>query len=215
MVISFTLKDFLEMIATYNKTFWPMQIIVYALGLIALLLAIINTDYSSKFISAILVFFWMWVGMVFEILFFSKLFPLSISTAILIIIEGLLLAWFGIFKKDLTFKFKLDVYGVVGSLIIFYGMIVYPAIEYLLRRGYPQLLLVGLTPCPTVIFTLGMLLWSEKLPKYIVVIPFIYSLSGVIPISIGIAEDIGLVVTGFIVFILIQYRDYIKRKASR
>jgi len=213
MFITFTIKEFLEMLASYNTTFWPMQLVAYALGVVALIFAIRSTSYSSKIISGILTFFWLWVGVVFNWIYFSKIFPMSVGSTILFVIEGIILAATGVFKKNLSFSAKANLYGVVGGLFMLYGMVGYPAIEYLLGRGYPQLLPFGLAPCPTTVFTLGMLLWSERLPKYIVAIPFLYSLSGIIPICMGILEDIGLVVIGLIVTIMILYRDRIKKIA--
>ncbi|NPV06847.1 MAG: hypothetical protein HPY83_02650 [Anaerolineae bacterium] len=64
-------------------------------------------------------------------------------------------------------------------------------------RGYLRPLPFGLVPCPLTAFTQGLLLWSEKgLPRYILVMPVLYSLSGVIPVSLGIVEDVGLVLVG-------------------
>ena len=93
-------------------------------------------------------------------------------------------------------------------------MVGYPAIEYILGRGYPRLLLTGLAPCPTAIFTLGMLLWSAgTLPKSVLVIPCLYALSGIVPISFGIVEDIGLVIAGLVTAFMILRSDRSMKKA--
>jgi len=211
MHVPFTLDEFLDMLTGYNTAFWPLQIVVYSIAVIALIFIFIKSSYSGKFVSGVLAFFWLWIGIIFNFIYFSRLYPLANVFAILFVIEGIILAVAGVFKKDLSFTFKVDIYGVTGGLIIFYSLIGYPAIEYLQGRGYPQLLSFGLVPCPTAIFTLGLLLWSErKLPKYILIIPFLYSLSGIIPILLGIVEDIGLVIAGLSAAILIQYRDRMK-----
>lgn len=64
----------------------------------------------------------------------------------------------------------------------------------------------GVTPCPTTIFTFGLLLWTaSRVPLYIIVIPFIWSLIGVsAAINLGIIEDYGLVVAGVAGSILIS-----------
>jgi|WetSurSiteA1Bulk_404760.scaffolds.fasta_scaffold00408_10 hypothetical protein len=211
MFIAFTFEEFLDMMASYNATLWPMQLFLYALAIVALFFAIIKTNYSSKVVSGILAFLWLWIGIIFNFIYFSKLSPMANVFAILFVIEGLIFIMAGIIRKDLSFRVKADLYGVAGGLFIFYGVIAYPAIEYLYGRGYPQLLSFGLVPCPTTIFTLGILLWSvRRIPKYILIIPFLYSLSGVIPVYLGVVEDIGLIIAGISTTILILYRDRMK-----
>ncbi len=211
MFIPFTFEEFLDMITSYNTTLWPMQLIVYALAIIALFFVIFKTRYASKVLAGVLAFFWLWNGIIFNFLYFSKLFPLANIFAILFVIQGFIFTMEGVFKKGLSFSIKANTFGVTGGLFILYGIIGYPAIEYLVGRGYPQLLSFGLVPCPTTIFTLGILLWTDrKLPKYILIIPFLYSLSGVVPIYLGVIEDIGLVLAGLSTAILILYRDRMK-----
>ncbi|MCU0579417.1 MAG: DUF6064 family protein, partial [Desulfobacterota bacterium] len=53
-------------------------------------------------------------------------------------------------------------------------------------------------PCPTTIFTFGILLFtSGRLPKTVLAIPFIWSIIGfTAALTLGILEDIGLLVAG-------------------
>jgi hypothetical protein len=207
-----TLDQFLQMIADYNNAFWPLQFATYALGIVALLFAIWKSKYSSKVVTGILAFFWLWVGIIFNWLYFSKLFPLAISFAVLFAIQGILLVAVGIFREDLSFRVKPDLYGIIGGILILYGMVGYPLIEYLLGRGYPSLLSFGMVPCPTTVFTLGLLLWTDKKPpKYILIIPFLYTLSGPLPVYLGIVEDVGMIVLGIAATILLLYRDRSKK----
>jgi hypothetical protein len=133
--------------------------------------------------------------------------------AVLFVLEGILLITTGILGKGLRFKVKPDAYGLLGGLLILYGMAGYPLIEILLGRGYPRLLPFGLVPCPTTTFTLGLFFWSERrLPKYLLIIPFLYSLGDIIPASLGIVEDFVLVAAGMVTVILILYRDRAYRR---
>ena len=207
-MITFTLQEFLEMIAGYNTAFWPLQLAFYALAVVAIVLVLRSTDRGSQIVTAILAVFWLWVGVVFNGLRFSRLMPAAVAFGVLFVIEGILLAVTGVIRGDLSFGVKRDVYGVVGGLMLLYAMVGYPALEILLGRGYPQLLLVGFVPCPTAVFTLGLLMWTDRpVPKTVLVIPVLYALSGVIPASIGVVEDVGLVALGLAAGLLILYRD--------
>jgi hypothetical protein len=213
MLPTFTLAQFLEMMARYNMTFWPLQIVAYGLGIVAVLLAIRTTKHSSRIIAAILALFWLWGGIVFNLVYFSSLYPMAIAFAVLFVIEAGILIYAGLLKGTLSFTVKADVYGAVGALLVLYSMAGYPAIEYLLGRGYPSLLPFGLVPCPMTVFTLGILLWSNKRPPwYVLAVPILYSLSGIIPIWKGIVEDIGLVVAGLATIVMISYWDRAKKE---
>jgi hypothetical protein len=213
MSLPITFKQFLELIANYNQAVWPMQIVAYILGIAALFFAFKETKYSSRIISAILAFFWLWVGIAFSLMYVSKIWKLNIVTGILFIIQAILFLIVGVFKPNIPFRFRPDVYGVIGIIFIAYAIIGYPIIEYFLGRSYSQFLYIGIVPCPTTVFTFGLLLWmAKKLPKYILIIPFIISLDGILAIPLGVYEDIGMVIAGLLGTFMIIYRDKTRKK---
>jgi len=212
MSIPFALEQFLELIRNYNLAIWPMQVIAYLLGIAALFLALKKTKYSSRIIAAILAFFWLWVGILCNLMYFSQIWKVFIVFGILFIIQGILFLIAGVFKSNVSFRFRLDAYSNTGSLFIIYAIAGYPILGYFFGRIYPQSLSFGLVPCPTTVFTFGMLLWADKkLPKYILIIPLIFSLSGFLAIPLGIFEDIGLIIAGLLGTFMIIYRDRKRR----
>jgi len=73
----------------------------------------------------------------------------------------------------------------------------------------------GMAPCPMTVFTLGILLWSSKKPKwYVLVIPVLYSLSGLVPVSRDIVEDYGLFISGLITIFLVLYWERTKKNGA-
>ncbi|MBE0675670.1 MAG: hypothetical protein IH591_13495, partial [Bacteroidales bacterium] len=103
-----------------------------------------------------------------------------------------------------------DLFGLIGAILVIYALIGYPLIANFTGRGYPHLLLTGMMPCPTAIFTMGLLLWTEKpIPKIVPVIPVIYALTGFVPVKLGVVEDIGLIVAGIVTGLLLAYRERI------
>ena len=210
MSVPFTFEEFLEMLERFNNDWWPLHLIMYALAIAAIYFAIRKTSYSGKIVTAILAFFWIWVGTVFNMLYFSKLYQMAYLFVVLYILEGIILAWVGIFRKNLTFSVRADLFGLTGGIMIIYALIGYPLVGYATGRGFLHLLYSGMMPCPTAIFTLGILLWSDKpMPKIVPVIPVIYALSGFVPAKLGVVEDVGLVVAGVVTAILLVYRDII------
>jgi hypothetical protein len=79
---------------------------------------------------------------------------------------------------------------------------------YLFGHVYPKSPTFGL-PCPTTIFTFGLLLWTKtKFPKAVLVIPFLWSLIGFsAALTMGIHEDIGLLVAGVLGTVLLLLRE--------
>jgi hypothetical protein len=79
---------------------------------------------------------------------------------------------------------------------------------YYLGHIYPKFFAVGLVPCPTTIFTIGVfLMMNTKIPIKYVAIPFVISLGGFLAAYNGIYEDIGLIILGVWGIILIIKRN--------
>jgi hypothetical protein len=197
----------LEIFENYNQDIWPMQIIAYLLGFGALYFTIIPAKFSNQIISGILAFLWLWTGILFFEFYFGPVYKPAYVFGGLFIIQGLLFL-LSILRKQLHYGFRINIYSVVGILFIVYAMIGYPVIGYFLDHVYPQSPAFGLTPCPLTIFTLGMILLTiKKVPKYLLIITLLWAISGIMPVSIGILEDIGLISAGIIGTIMILVRD--------
>src|SRR6185503_17117127 len=89
-------------------------------------------------------------------------------------------------------------------------MLVYPLIGIAIGHVYPRQPMFGVAPCPTTIFTFGLLvLTATRVPKHLLVIPFIWSVTSGIsaPLNYGVYEDLGLVVAGIVGTGLLIWRD--------
>ncbi len=202
-----TLEQMLDIFEVYNLAIWPMQVVAYLLGIVAVYLAIKTTPNSSKIILAILTFLWLWIGIVFCILYWGPAYKPAYGFAVLLIIQGVLF-FPNILQPRISFHFETNVYSVMGILFIAYAMLGYPLVGHLLDHNYPQMLPFGLVPCPTTVFTFGLLLLTDKkVPKSLLVIPFLLSLSAFVPVSLGIWEDFGLIISGFLGTAMILFRD--------
>jgi hypothetical protein len=207
MNLTLTLAQLLATFEKYNLAIWPMQVVAYVLGMMALFFAIKLSRYSSRIISGILCFLWLWTGIVFFPLYFGPVYTPAYGFGLLFIIQGLAFL-LSVLKPRLSFGFKGDVYSIVGLLFIAYAMIGYPVVGYFLGHIYPQSPPFGLTPCPGTVFTFGLfLLTDKKVPRLFLVIPLLWALGGVLPVSVGILEDIGLIISGVLGTAMILYRD--------
>ncbi len=214
LFVSDILEELYGTFQTYNLAIWPMVIVTYLLGIIAVILALKQSKYSSKAISSILTFFWLWVGVVFCILFFGPTTAVMLGQTIpafwyifgvFFIIQSILFFIYGVARSTLSFKFDGSLYSVVGTIMIVYAMIIYPIIGFLTGHDYPAYPIFGVAPCPVMIFTFGLLLWTNrKVSLLIPTIPFIISLIGVVAaFEYEIWADVGLFITGIIGFYMI------------
>ncbi len=195
----FTIGQFLEVFAAYNRAVFPMQVILVSAALLAIFLAVKASKSSSKFISTILAFLWLWMGAAYHLSFFSSINPVAVLFGAFFIFEAVILFYTGVLKDELSFRFRFDTSGVLGILLILYALVVYPLLGIVFGHVYPQSPTFGL-PCPTTIFTFGLLMWTDKkVPWYILPIPFLWSLIGIAAaLSLGIWEDIALPLAGII-----------------
>ena len=210
--MNFTFSEFLDMMARYNNHYWLMLPINYSLCISAILFSLRKTTYSSRIVTSVLAVFWLWTGVIFNGLVFSEISSRAVIFAAVFVVESMLLVFYGFYKSELIFRVRADLIGAVGWTSILYGLLGYPLIASLLGRGYPQSLVVGLAPCPTVVFTLGILFWSERrLTKAILAIPLFYALAGGAMVSSkGVVEDLGMIIIAMAMIGVVIYRDRIQ-----
>lgn len=204
----FTTEQFLAIFTNYNVAVFPMQIIFYFIAFWIIYLVFKPNAKSDKIISVVLAFFWFWMGIVYQIIFFTEINKLAYVFGGLFIFQGLLFIVFGIFQNKFSFQFKNNIYGITGMTLIAFSLIIYPILGCCFGHTYPNSPTFGL-PCPTTIFTFGMLLMNQKkFPILILIIPFIWSVIGYTAVfQFGILEDSSLLMTSLIAFALLLYRN--------
>ncbi|MEW6408197.1 MAG: DUF6064 family protein [Patescibacteria group bacterium] len=207
MALPFTIDQFLFVFEQYNLSVFPMQIIILLLAIASVFLVFKQVKNNNKIITGILAFFWLWIGIAYHLIFFTSINKASYLFGALFIIQGILFLFVG-FKDKLSFKFRKDAYGITGSIFVLYAIIIYPILNYVFGHWWPSNPTFGL-PCPTTIFTFGLLLWTnKKVPKYILIIPLIWALIGMsAAINLGVWEDLGLIFAGILGVILLWVRD--------
>lgn len=208
-MLPFTVDQFLEVFEQYNLAIWPMQIVAYMLGVAVLVLAARKPRYADQAISLVLAGFWGWMGVVYQIMYFSAINRAALGFGALFIAQMLVWVYFGVVRARLSFRLSANPYALVGGVLIAYAMLIYPALGTLLGHGYPRSPGFGVAPCPTTIFTFGLLLCtSARVPKTALIIPALWSLIGfTAALTLGVREDIGLLVAGVLSVALLVWRD--------
>ena len=205
----FTAEQFFEVFTKYNQTVFPLQFLLIWAAAAAVLLAIKQKTVSDEIISGILAFLWFWAGIVYHLIFFTRINSGAYLFGLMFIAQGALFIYEGIVKKQLSFRLKPDADGIWGTIFVTYALVVYPVIGFALGHVFPSSPTFGL-PCPTTIFTLGVLMWTDrKMPLYLLIIPLLWAIIGsTAAVRFGITEDFGLIVTAAITAFFIFRRSF-------
>ena len=208
-MIAFTPEVYFALFEHYNLAIWPAQLIAYALGVLALVLAFSKSPLSSRIIGGVVVLFWLWNGLVYHALYFAQINFMAPVFAAFFVIEALLLAWFFVLRGDVELRVDRDLASWTGIALMIFAMAIFPLLGALAGHGWPQAAVFGVAPSPTLIYTLGILLLAQpRMPVLPAVIPILWAL---ISWLLGIAEDISLPVAGIVTLVLFIRKN---RRAS-
>lgn len=204
----FALEQFLNVFKNYNLSVFPMQWLFYFFGFAVVYFVLKPILKSDKIICLLLAFFWLWMGIIYHIIFFTAINKAAYLFGGLFIIQGFLFVVIGVFQKKISFSFQKDKYGITGITLIIFALIIYLVVGYLFGHVYPYSPTFGL-PCPTTIFTFGVLLLNQKkCPFAIFIIPFIWSFIGFMAaFQFDFLEDTALIVASLATVSLLIYRN--------
>lgn len=204
-MLPFSADQFFEVFRVYNDAVWPAQVFLVGLALVALWFVARPSRCSDPCIAAILGVFWLWQGLVYHLIFFTTINPMAHAFAALSSFGGLTFFWFGVFKRKLRFEVSRDAWGLSGLALVVFGLLVYPAWSVLAGHRYPAFPTFGL-PCPTTIFTLGMLAFlAPPYPRLPLVAPVVWCLVGAFAaFLLGVPQDVALLLAAGLGLALIR-----------
>jgi hypothetical protein len=193
MALPFTTHQFFALFESYNETVWPAQIVLVVLAVAMLALLRRPGALANRTVAAGLALLWLWVGLAYHLAFFTAINPLAYGFASLSVLGSLLFAWEGLVRGRLRFSPGRNGETVVGLLFIAYALVGYPLVCIAGGHSYPAMPTFGL-PCPTTLFTIGVLLCADRpIPRGVVVVPVLWALVGVqAAFLLGVPADLAL-----------------------
>ena len=197
MTLPFTAAQFFDVFAEYNRAVWPMQVVLLLLAVAALVTALRPDQRSGRVGAGILSILWLWMAIAYHLAFFARINPVAVLFAALFAIQAALLARAALTGK-LSFRLTRDRRSLLAGSLVAYALVAYPALNLLVGHRYPATPTFGL-PCPTTIFTLGLLLTARPCPLGLLLIPAAWSLLGFSAAwQLGVVADYGLLVAGLV-----------------
>ena len=186
---------FFNNVSTYNVSIFPMQIITLVLAVILTYLLFVRpSTIVNKLIKIYLSFTFVWFALMFP---FEGVLKIGFGLVHIVIA---ILFFIDIFTAKIEFKFP-ETSGkrYFMLFLIFSAFALYPLIEYMSDHLYPKILLFGVAPCPTFIFSLALLIGAvpniSKIIFILLIFPAIFSGLSV-PIILGVWADLLLLVSG-------------------
>lgn len=197
MQLPFTVEQFFGVFRLYNNTVWPAQVFLVLLAVLAIIFIALRRPWSGVAVSAILALLWVWLGAAYHLAFFARINPVAYGFGTLSIFGGLLFAWHGVIHRRIEFSFARSIRTGLGIVLLAFALVAYPVWSTLAGHGYPELPTFGL-PCPTTIFTIGVLtLASGRSMRAVLVVPILWSLVGSqAAFLLDVKPDFGLLVAG-------------------
>ena len=188
----FTISDFLDVFRRYNEAVWPAQWILVILALVAVVSAF-RARRPTRAPAVILAVLWLWTGIVYHFVYFRSINPAAVAFGALFIVQAGVFAWLALRKPAIWFTVQRDAAGRLGGLVVVFALIIYPSLGWLAGHRYPAAPTFGL-PCPTTLFTFGLLLWVQPaLPRRVLAIPVLWSvIAAVAAFQLGMVEDFSL-----------------------
>jgi hypothetical protein len=205
MELPFSTEQYSGVFRAYNTTMWPVQVLFLALAGMAVVLVMWPRSWSGVGVSAIIALLWGWMGLAYHLAFFTSISTAAYAFAAVFVAGAVVFLWQGVVRRRLEFRWQADGRGGTALLLVVYALVVYPAWLHFAGWPYPETPTFGL-PCPTTIFTMGLLACLVKpYPRSVFMVPVLWSLVGVqAAFLLSVPQDLGLVGVAVVGLVLIS-----------
>jgi hypothetical protein len=177
-VLPFTETQFFDLFGRYNTDIWPAPLLAYCIGITALVASRRRSSHFSAVTFWSLGALWAWTGIVYHGVYFTQINPGAWLFAALFVAQSLIFVGLA-FRSRPSFDASTNIERGAAWAMILYALAIYPLLNATLGHIYPRAPTFGVTPCPLVIFTFGVMgLMRERAPWSLIVAPLVWSLVG-------------------------------------
>ena len=193
MTLPFTTAEFFQVFAAYNQAVWPLQPLLMLVAVALLGMALLAPAKAGRVVSLGLGLLWAWLAVGYHLAFFREINPAAPLFAALSLLGAAAFVWQGVHRRALRFHPAMDARRLLGVFVVAFALIGYPLIGALIGHRYPSAPTFGV-PCPTTIFTFGILLMARApVPRMVLVAPLLWAIIGsVAAFALGVTEDLAL-----------------------
>jgi hypothetical protein len=194
MQLPFTTEQFFDLFVAYNQALWPAVVALWAASMIVALRLSARRPHD-RWVSALLVVHWMWSAVAYHVAFFTRINPAAWLFAALFLGQAVLFFRTGVVQGRLSFAPWGSASAPLAWGLIVYSL-AYPAINALDHGSLLRIPTFGL-PCPTTIFTVGVLMLATPRHWGLSVVPVIWAaIGGSAAFLLGVNADVALPIAG-------------------
>jgi len=195
MKLPFSQQQFYDGFTAYHHALWAAPYLLNALALAMVLLLWRAPERAGRWVSLGLAGLWAWQALAYHLAFFWAVNPAAPFFAGVALAASAAFLAVGVLRPGLRFQPGRRRSAWAGLLLVVFALLVYPAIGEWQGPGYPAAPSFGL-PCPTTLFTFGILLMAVPPPPRLAVIaPLLWaSIGSVAAWALDVVQDFGLFV---------------------
>jgi hypothetical protein len=197
-MLPFTREAFLQVFAAYNAVHWPASLAAYLIAALSVLAILMKSRGASSILFVGLTLMWAWTGLFYHLSYFRQI------NGAAAFFGFLFLAGAGCFllgaAKGIEAARWMGWRSALGWALVAYALAGYPLLGLAQGHSYGQIPQFGITPCPTVLFTLGaLLLLRQPVPLWLLAVPLVWSLiGGTAAFLLNVPQDWPLLFAGVI-----------------
>ena len=178
MEIPFTVAQFTAVFGDYNAAVWPTQWMLVAMACCIVAALLKKRLWTDVFISLVLGALWAWIAVAYHLAFFARISPAAYAFAALSMFGAVVFIWEGVVRRRMRFQWTMGPGCFAGAALIVFVLVMYPLWCNAAVHAYPLMPTFGL-PCPTTIFTIGVLCFAVRpAPRDTLIVPLLWCLVG-------------------------------------
>lgn len=182
-MLSYSLSDFIlfsdkayyRLFELYNHAIWPLHLIALVFSLVIIFALWKKPAWAGRAIAVLLTVSWIWVAWAFLFERFYQIHLVANWYAFAFVLQAGLITWFGVINNQFSLFVQSKLRINISLVLLFISLIIYPFIALITGRSWLQLEMFSLTPDPTVLATLAILVLCN-VSSALYVIPVIWLL---------------------------------------
>ena len=191
MPLPFTHAQFLDVFGAYNAALWPVAAALWiATAVVAV--QVLRRRADVRTLAALLAFHWAWSGVAYQLIYFAPINPAARIFAALFLVQAAAFAWYGLTRGRLAAAGSPTPFRIAG-LVLIAASLAYPALSLLAGMAWPRAPLFAV-PCPTTLFTAGVLLSAPPpVPQWLFAVPVLWAvIGGSAALALSVTPDLML-----------------------
>lgn len=176
MPLPFTREQFFDLFAAYNAAVWPALVALWIASVAVSARLLSSPRDRDRWVSVVLAAHWAWSALAYHVGFFTRINPAAWLFAVLFLLQASLIFRLGVVQRRLSFTSRGNAWAPVAWALVAYSL-VYPGLNAAQHLSLSRIPAFGV-PCPTTIFTAGVLMLTVPQSRRLAIIPAIWSVIG-------------------------------------